>query len=56
LERKPSPHVEPLMTYLTEKGWRTEICSVSYEFQQGGNRMLRIERFDHPLRFAASTE
>ena len=56
LERKPSPHVEPLMTYLAEKRWRTEICSVAHEFQRGGNQMLRIWRDDQPPRFAASSE
>jgi len=55
LERRTSPHVEPLMTYLDEKGWRTEIRSVAYEFQRGGNRMLRIGKDDHPPRFAASS-
>jgi hypothetical protein len=48
LERQKSLYIEPLMTYLAEKGWRTEICSVFYEFQQGGNQMLRIGRIDHP--------
>jgi hypothetical protein len=56
LDRRPSPHLDPLVTYLTEKGWRTEVLSVPYEFQRGGNRMLRIGRKDHPPRFAASTE
>jgi hypothetical protein len=42
LERRPSPHVEPLITFLAEKGWRSEVRTVGYEFQQGGNRMLRI--------------
>jgi hypothetical protein len=56
LERRPSPYVKPLMTYLAEKGWRTEICPVAYEFQRGGNQMLRIGRDDHPSRFAASSE
>jgi hypothetical protein len=42
LERRPSPHVEPLMTALAEKGWRGEVCRVPYEFQRGGNKMLRI--------------
>ncbi len=56
LERSPSPHVEPLMTHLTENGWRTEVRPVSYEFQRGGNLMLSIGKTDHPPRFAASTE
>jgi hypothetical protein len=44
LERRPSPHIDPLMTSLAEKGWRSEVRSVAYELQQGGNRMLRIGR------------
>src|SRR5438270_8831865 len=44
LDRRPSPHLNPLVTYLAEKGWRTEVLPVPYEFQRGGNRMLRIGR------------
>jgi SAM-dependent methyltransferase len=44
LERKPSPHVEPVMAILADKGWTSERCRVPYEFQRGGNQMLRIER------------
>jgi hypothetical protein len=56
LKRRPSPHIEPLLSHLAENGWQTEICSVSYEFQRGGNRMLQIGRIDHPARTVASTE
>jgi len=56
LERRTSPLVEPLLSYLAENGWWTEICSVSYEFQQGGNQMLRIGKADQARRCAASTE
>jgi hypothetical protein len=56
LDRRPSPHLDPLVTYLAEQGWRTEVLPVPYEFQRGGNRMLRIGRNDHPPRSAASTE
>jgi hypothetical protein len=56
LDRRPSPHLNPLVTYLAEKGWWTEVVPVPYEFQRGGNRMLRIGRNDHPPRFAASSE
>jgi hypothetical protein len=56
LERRPSQHVEPLVTYLEEKGFRTANCAVPYEFQKGGNQMLRIRKDDHPPLFAASTE
>jgi hypothetical protein len=56
LERKPSPHIEPLLSHLAENGWKTEICSVSYEFQRGGNRMFRIGRIDQLALTAAFTE
>jgi hypothetical protein len=56
LERRPSPHIEPLLSQLAKNGWKTEISSVSYEFQRGGNRMLQIERIDYPARTVASTE
>jgi hypothetical protein len=44
LNRKPSPHVEPIRTQVLSEGWRAEIVSVAYEFQRGGNCMLRIGR------------
>jgi hypothetical protein len=56
LDRRPSPHLDPLVTYLAENGWRTEVLPVPYEFQRGGNQMLRIGRKDHAPRFAASSE
>ena len=34
LEREHSPYVGPLMSWLAEKGWRSEICGVAYEFQR----------------------
>jgi hypothetical protein len=55
LDLRPSPHVDPLMNYLAEKGWRTEVLMVPYEFQRGGNRMFRIGRNDHPHCLPAST-
>jgi hypothetical protein len=56
LERKPSPHVEPLVTCLAERGWKSEICSVPYEFQRGGNQMLRVRKNDHPPLVTALNE
>jgi ubiquinone/menaquinone biosynthesis C-methylase UbiE len=44
LARKLSPHVDSVCTHLAKMGFRAEICPVSYEFQCGGNKMLRIER------------
>jgi hypothetical protein len=42
LDGKLSPHVEPIRAYLSGRGWRVEIITVSYEFQRGGNQMLDI--------------
>jgi hypothetical protein len=56
LEGKPSPHVEPVMTFLAQEGWTTEICSVAYEFLHGGNQMLRVGKGDHQPLLAASIE
>jgi hypothetical protein len=56
LEGKPSPHVEPVLTFLAQAGWKTEIRSVAYEFLHGGNRMLRVGKGDHPELLTASIE
>jgi hypothetical protein len=56
LDRKPSPHVGPIRTHVAGRGWRAEVCGVLYEFQRGGNEMLRIVRDDHLPRLAASRE
>ncbi|MEZ4679087.1 MAG: hypothetical protein R2932_33210 [Caldilineaceae bacterium] len=37
-----SAHVAPLQRYLTELGYTAQIEPVPYEFQRGGNEMLRI--------------
>jgi hypothetical protein len=42
LDRKPSPHIDPICSRLVQQGFQTEIRLVAYEFQRGGNRMLRI--------------
>ncbi|HRW10925.1 MAG TPA: hypothetical protein P5121_37745 [Caldilineaceae bacterium] len=39
-----SAHVEPLQRYLQELGYRAQIEAVPYEFQRGGNQMLRVVR------------
>jgi hypothetical protein len=44
LERKKSPHIEPVLARCRESGWTAEACRVPYEFQRGGNEMLRIRR------------
>lgn len=42
LDLRPSPHVQPIASYLEEDGFTASIKRVPYEFQRGGNEMLRI--------------
>jgi hypothetical protein len=44
LAGRPSPHVEPVCAALEEAGFEVEKVRVGYEFQRGGNEMLRIRR------------
>ena len=37
-----SPHLEPMLDELGQRGVRAELVCVPYEFQRGGNQMLRI--------------
>lgn len=39
-----SPHIAPVLRQLTAEGYRCEIRRVPYEFQHGGNEMLRLYR------------
>jgi len=41
---KPSPFVEPLLKVLADAGYNTSIETVPYEFQRGGNQMLRVRK------------
>jgi hypothetical protein len=41
---EPSPFLEPLLKVLAEEGYKTFIERVSYEFQRGGNQMLRVRK------------
>jgi SAM-dependent methyltransferase len=41
---QPSPHVEPVICFLKEKGYRVSVEQVDYKFQHGGDQMLRIGR------------
>jgi len=50
LARTRSPHVEPLIDRLISKGWTAGIHVVHYEFQRGGNQMLRIYRNEGDVR------
>jgi hypothetical protein len=36
--------VEPLRAELSERGYAVNIETVAYEFQKGGNQMMRITR------------
>jgi hypothetical protein len=47
----PSPHLAPLMRDLSALGYRCEIVRVPYEFQKGGNEMLRVRRRGLPFAF-----
>jgi hypothetical protein len=37
-----SPFLTPVISHLQQQGWTVEIEPVAYEFQKGGNQMLRI--------------
>lgn len=39
-----SPHLEPITKKLASKGFNAQVQSVTYEFQKGGNQMLKISR------------
>ena len=39
-----SPHVEPLIRRLQDDGFAVTVEAVPYEFQRGGNQMLRLGR------------
>jgi hypothetical protein len=42
----PSPHVKPLSDHFISLGFEVEQIKVPYEFQRGGNLMLRIRRVE----------
>lgn len=41
LAREPSPYLNPLIDALARDGWAARLERVGYEFQRGGNTMLR---------------
>jgi len=43
---EPSPFVEPLLDELANSGFSASIETVPYEFQRGGNKMLRVRRLE----------
>ncbi|MDP6357335.1 MAG: hypothetical protein QF473_19620 [Planctomycetota bacterium] len=42
LEAQPSPHLASVIEHLDQTRRQYEVKTVDYEFQKGGNRMLRI--------------
>ena len=44
LNLEKSPHLSPVIRRLEKTGYRCQIEKVSYEFQRGGDRMLKIVR------------
>lgn len=44
LDGQPSSYLDPIVQELANTGYRTQVRSVDYEFQKGGNQMLRISR------------
>ncbi len=44
LKREQSPHLAGVRAALVSDGWQSEVVPVNYEFQRGGNQMLRIFR------------
>ncbi len=40
----PSPHVEPVIEHFRAQGYDVTYVQVPYEFQRGGNQMLKIRR------------
>ncbi len=42
LGAKESPYVESIVRELEQAGQQVEIRQVNYEFQRGGNKMMRI--------------
>ncbi|NJR32583.1 MAG: SAM-dependent methyltransferase [Chamaesiphon sp. CSU_1_12] len=44
LDGQPSAYLDPIFQELATAGYQTQVISVDYEFQKGGNQMLRISR------------
>jgi hypothetical protein len=44
LARQPSPHLSAVRSALEADGFATEVVLVNFEFQRGGNQMLRVSR------------
>jgi len=46
LARNKSVHIEPVSEHLKKLGYKVDICRVNYEFQRGGNQMMKISRVE----------
>ncbi len=46
LDNTPSPHINPVIAYLKEKGYDVEIVKTGYEFQKGADEMMVVRRAD----------
>jgi len=44
LDGEPSAYVEPVIQKLFSTGYSVEVQQVAYEFQKGGNKMMRINK------------
>lgn len=44
LDCRTSRHIAPIQSYFRSLGYTVDICPVAYEFQKGGNEMMRIRR------------
>jgi len=44
LGSRPSPHVRKIVDHFKNSGYDIEVVTVTYEFQRGGNQMLRIRK------------
>ncbi|MBW4459531.1 MAG: SAM-dependent methyltransferase [Nodosilinea sp. WJT8-NPBG4] len=44
LNGKPYPHLKVILKHLSSQGYSVQVDPVAYEFQKGGNEMLRISR------------
>ncbi|MDX6379165.1 MAG: hypothetical protein QOI57_189 [Rubrobacteraceae bacterium] len=41
---EPYPHLKPVVNELEKQGYEAQVKRVPYEFQKGGNEMLRVRR------------
>jgi SAM-dependent methyltransferase len=48
LGARPSRHLDQVTEHLENNGFHVEIASVPYEFQKGGNRMLKVRSSREP--------